>query len=129
MLTSSPSRNAVDCFANSYDKECFWCLVFFFSLLLFLSILAFLHWADCSLVSSAQSMESLAGLYRSGSYMNPTRHTTKSVIFISKIQDFVNSGTSAEALLLLIVRTGRLLTIFYLCSCTRAYMHRKVVLG
>lgn len=74
-------------------------------------------------------MESLAGLHRSGSYMNPMRHTTKSVIFISKIQDFVNSGTSSEALLLLIVRTGRLLTIFYLCSCTRAYMHRKVVLG
>ena len=57
------------------------------------------------------------------------RHATKSVMFISKIQDSVNTSTSAEALLLLIVRTGMLLNIFYLCNYTRAYMHTEVVPG
>lgn len=127
MLTSSQPapRNAVDCFANSYNRE----LLFFPLLLLFLSILTFLHWADHSLVSSAQAPDSLAGLYRSVAYMIHIKHTKKSVMFISKIQDFVNTGASDEALLLLIARTGRPLTIFYLCNYTRAYTHTEVVLG
>lgn len=56
-------------------------------------------------------------------------HMRHAMMFISKIQDFVNPSTSSEALLLLIVSTGRLVNIFYLCKHTRAYVHTEVVPG
>lgn len=80
---------------------------------------ALFHWADHSWVSSARSLESLAGLFGRMSCMICLRHTTKSVMSIDNSQDFVNTSTLAEASLLSVFRTRRLLTIFYLCNCTR----------